>query len=332
MIINHSILQIFDLNSDLCIISQKEMDMSSENVNSYLEKHLQHIQSDVNKMSGKFNATSLFLKQLTSYLDKGLSFAEFSGYIGNTIYEQISRSDKPDSADLVITDFLENSIRFVAVLLVGSKIAYTHQVDNTNGVICNQIIRHYAILPNVNQKINCYAIINCKELTVEYSDEKRLIDGHDTFIFPERLLQCTSSISTKEAIKTIGKIATKIADEHGTNSAIILSKAKNYLFENAEVASSFSPKELGEEIFAESENMQNEFKMQIQQAKLPANVKLEKNIALRTGKNHKIKTDTGIEITYPAEYFENHDYIQFINNPNGTLSIELKNIGKITNK
>lgn len=45
-----------------------------------------------------------------------------------------------------------------------------------------------------------------------------------------------------------------------------------------------------------------------------------------------IKTDTGIEITFPTDYFENHDYIEVVNNPNGTLSIEIKNIGKITNK
>ena len=61
-------------------------------------------------------------------------------------------------------------------------------------------------------------------------------------------------------------------------------------------------------------------------------VKVEKNLAVKTAKNHKIKTDTGIEITFPTEYFENHDFIEFINNPNGTISIEVKNIGRILNK
>ena len=52
----------------------------------------------------------------------------------------------------------------------------------------------------------------------------------------------------------------------------------------------------------------------------------------KAGRSHKIKTDTGIEITFPSEYIENTDFIRFINNPDGTLSIELKNIGKIVNK
>ena len=78
--------------------------------------------------------------------------------------------------------------------------------------------------------------------------------------------------------------------------------------------------------------MQQEFKEQLQDAKLPDNVAIQKEFAQRTGRSHKIKTDTGIEITFPSEYVENTEYIQFINNPDGTISIELKHIGKITNK
>jgi len=53
---------------------------------------------------------------------------------------------------------------------------------------------------------------------------------------------------------------------------------------------------------------------------------------LRTTRNHKIKTDTGIEITFPVDYTHDQRYIDFINNPDGTISIEIKNVGKIINK
>ncbi|WP_405352536.1 hypothetical protein [Ruminococcus sp.] len=49
-------------------------------------------------------------------------------------------------------------------------------------------------------------------------------------------------------------------------------------------------------------------------------------------KSQKIKTDTGIEITVPVEYFEDDRYIEFINNNDGTISIALKNIGKLINR
>jgi hypothetical protein len=89
---------------------------------------------------------------------------------------------------------------------------------------------------------------------------------------------------------------------------------------------------MGAELFSGSEQMEREFEKQVNDKQLPKNIKLEKNFAIRTGKNHKIKTDTGIEISFPVEYFENPNFIEFVNNPNGTISIEVKNIGKITNK
>ena len=50
---------------------------------------------------------------------------------------------------------------------------------------------------------------------------------------------------------------------------------------------------------------------------------------MKKGRSQKIKTDTGIEITFPAEYAGNDDFIEFINQPDGTISIAVKNIGKI---
>ena len=49
-------------------------------------------------------------------------------------------------------------------------------------------------------------------------------------------------------------------------------------------------------------------------------------------RNHKIRTDTGIEITFPAEMLRNTEYVEFVNEPNGLISIELKNIGSIENR
>lgn len=46
----------------------------------------------------------------------------------------------------------------------------------------------------------------------------------------------------------------------------------------------------------------------------------------------KLKTDSGIEINFPAHFYGNPDVMEFINNPDGTISILIKNIGKVVNK
>lgn len=44
-------------------------------------------------------------------------------------------------------------------MLYGSRPAYTHQVVNDGTAVRNEIIRHYAILPNP-QKVNTFALVN----------------------------------------------------------------------------------------------------------------------------------------------------------------------------
>ena len=332
MIINKAILHILDFNSDVCVFSQRELDFSNDAIRIFIEKHLERIQLDSNRKHGTFNQQSSFVPILQNYLHGHSDIISFSTLLGNKLHEQILNSDRLDSTDFLVVDFSNENVRYIALLLLMNRVAYTHQVVNNSGKIYNELIRHYAILPSVSQKIESYAIVDCSTFSVDFLDKKRMIDGQDTFVLPDRLLECSSSISSKEAIKTINQIASKVAENHGVNSAIMISKAKNYLRENAEISSSFSPHELGKDVFADSEIMKSDFERHINEANLPSDIKITKSAAVRTGKNHKIKTDTGIEIIFPVEYFENHEYIEFVNNPDGTISIQLKNIGKIINK
>ena len=104
------------------------------------------------------------------------------------------------------------------------------------------------------------------------------MDGEDVYLLPDRLLQCTSVISSKEAVKVISKIAEKVAEDHGASTVEALSKTKTYLVENAENADSFSPQEMGADVFGSSPAMAQEFQQQVAEAKLPDVVAIEKGI------------------------------------------------------
>lgn len=332
MIINHSVLHILDFNSDICVFSQKELNLDSSSIKDFIEKHLAHAKSDSRGQPGAFLEESWFFSSLKAYVNSRIDFIAFSTEIANSIYENLLSEEKVNSVDLLVADFSENDDSFIAFLLMNSRLAYTHQVVKNDGTIQNEIIQHFAILPNISQKLDSFAIINKRTAEIIFVDKRRYINGKDVFILKEKVLHCLSNSSSRDVLKEVNGIVSKIAEANGINSAVALSKAKNYIFENSEFSDTLSTEELGKEVFADSDDLQHEYKELIQSAKLPEEIKLEKSLAVRTGRNHKIKTDTGIEITFPAEYFENHDFIEFINNPDGTISIELKNIGKIINK
>ena len=128
------------------------------------------------------------------------------------------------------------------------------------------------------------------------------------------------------------KITRKVAEEFGDNAGTRLAKAKNYMVENAEHSQTISPRELGEAVFRDHPGMEASFRDKVDQAELPDKAVVEPAVAMQKGKNQKIRTDTGIEITFPSEYYENPEFIEFINHPDGTISISLKNIVKIISR
>ena len=75
--------------------------------------------------------------------------------------------------------------------------------------------------------------------------------------------------------------------------------------------------DLAANVFNESEEMQNTFISASLEHELPKEVEVPKQYVTKKLKNQKIKTDTGIE---------------FVNHQDCTITIEIKNIGKITNK
>lgn len=332
LIINRVILHILDFNQGLNILSNKELDYSNPVVTGYIDKHIKHIKEDPAKRVGEFTDDSEALEYIKKYKNKEISFIEVSSYFAKRIYEEIYQSDDLNPMDLMAIDFSYEDIRYFAILSLASKKAYTHQVINDEEGVYNDFIRHHAILPGEGQKIDSYALIEMENLYLEYSDKKRRVNGEEVFIFPEKILSCNGAISGKETVKKANKLVREISEKYGQNSVITISKAKNYIYENGESSSVFSPFEFADRVFENSDQMKNELKSELKELDLPDKVKVEKKFAQRTGKNHKIKTDTGIEISFPSEYFQNQDYIEFINKADGTISIELKNIGKITNK
>lgn len=45
-----------------------------------------------------------------------------------------------------------------------------------------------------------------------------------------------------------------------------------------------------------------------------------------------LKTDTGIEINIPMEQYQDANQVEFITNPDGTISVLIKNINQISTR
>ncbi|MFQ9742146.1 MAG: hypothetical protein ACLRX5_06515 [Slackia sp.] len=116
----------------------------------------------------------------------------------------------------------------------------------------------------------------------------------------------------------MARIVEEVADEFGANAAVALSKAKAYVSEKADEEEFLAPWEVGAEVF-EDEPLQRRFEEAVAEENLPLACPWRRR-SQRVAKNHKIRTDTGIEITSPR-IRHNPDFIEFVSTPNGLIQI-----------
>lgn len=331
MIIKNAILHIFDLNSGITVYSDETM-LIDKQVEFFLSKHINKLYNIYNSKEGIFKTESSLKKQLDAYLNNDIDFIALSQKIAKELNDFIAKSAKLLSYDLIVCECNIDDTPLIMILKCDNRAGYIHKVVQDEHGTKNEIISHYAIMPNINQKITEFACINLNNKKIQFNDKKYSIDGNDCFLMADYLLQCNYNIPAKTSIKLVNDIAKKIAEGNGQDPTEAIVKAKACVVNTMKVADCLDAKKISAEIFPESPVMQKEYEAQIQEANIPEKVHLDKNRILKTENMHKIKTDTGIEINIPIEYFNNKDYIQIINNDNGTLSINLSNINTILDK
>jgi hypothetical protein len=177
-----------------------------------------------------------------------------------------------------------------------------------------------------------FAFINMEDWSLRFVDKKRILDGEEVYLLPDRLLNCTMPVSSKDTIKKVHKIVTKVAEEFGQNPTQAICQAKAVILEAGQKSERIEPAEVGRKVFEHHSGMRDSYMEQIEHASLPKVTEVDRDYAVRTNKSHKIKTDTGIELTVPSDFFNNTDYIEFVTNDNGTISINIKNVGEIINR
>ncbi len=335
MKINHAILHILDFESAVNVMSQRELDLEdSRQARSFVTTHVRRARESGDNKRATFADNSAFGGELKRYFYGEREFIDLSQQIAEFLGAELAKADKAQSCDILVADFDDDDdVRWFAIMMLASKQAFMHEVGSEGGETVNAIKRHYAILPNPSQKVTSYAVVRASTMEIGYVDKKRKIAGEDVMLIPEGLLQCDTGVSGKEVIDTVTRVVEEVAEEHGANTAVALAKVKAAVAEKVEDDEELPPWDIVDEVFEDSPQIKESVRSALAEESLPERVPVERKQVERAAvRNHKIRTDTGIEISFPAEMGSNSDYIEFVNEPNGLISIELKKISSIENR
>lgn len=331
IIIEKAILHILDFHSGVTIYSDTELPVK-DSIETWLLKHIERAWGSQDAKPGTFYDDSAFLKQIASYDAGELSFIDFSKQIAKTLEDAFTHAEEMPSSDVIVAAVSIDEVPHLVILRSNSHIGFTHQVNQTENGIQNEIINHYSIMPNLSQKIDEFAFVNRRTKEIKTAAKKYTLDGNPVIVLPEVLLECSLTPSPKEAMKNLSKAAAKVAESFGQDKVATEAAVKSYVAETMQQGTELDLQEAGKEIFHDNPAMQQELDTAIRDAGITEPVQMDPEATLKKVSRHKLKTDTGIELTIPTDYFDNTEFIEFNNNEDGTLSITLKHISNIVNR
>ena len=347
--VSQAILHVFDFESGSKYYSEAPLDLENRPTKSYVQRRLRKIVGNAESNHGEFAEDSGFAGELEHYLMGGAEFQGFSVQIAEWFWEELRRAEELEQVDLLVADFIDTDAvpvdanstdaevdaafdgpegkRFFAVVLLPRKQSFVHEIGGTN-----EILRMDTALPNPTAKIDTYVLVDCDSFAIDFHDKERSIGGQSIQILPDKFLQCSAAASTQEVFTEVSEIVQDVAEEYGLTPAVEVGRAKAAVAQQADRDEVVTPAEIGRVVFEDRPDVQQVFEERVREAKLPEEAPVRRGVANRLAKNHKIKTDTGIEITFPSDLADKPGYLDFATGADGTISITIGNVAHIENK
>ena len=330
--VNKAIVHIISPGIDNTIYSDCEIDLSEAPVSSYLIAHLEKMYEDPAMRTGEFSGNSGLKYHIAEYASGQTDFCELSENIAKRLQEGISQSEIALASDIIVCDCVIHERQMIAILKCDNKTGFTHRVVQADGQIKNEIINYYAILPPVTQRLSDCAFIEVEDMSIKFKGKSVTLDGQKVNLMSDVLLECEYGISPKEALAKVQKTAKEVTEEYGGDTVAADVKIKQ-LIKNTPVDEDIVETEkIAEAVFEASPAAREEFIQKVREAEVPETIEKTDYVEKRIEKNIKIVTDTGIEISFPAEYYRDEENVNIINNDDGTISITINNISQILNK
>lgn len=331
MNLKKAILHIYDINNDNFLFSQAEISRESLASQNYIEKINDKLLLGDCK-NGILDDDS-WLKALENVEE---TFVDTTITLAEKMFGIMKDNAAIPKGDLLfyLYDDDESLETYLGIIKLNFAEKYTHNVEYAEDAMVNQLIVNHNILPASNQKVEEGVLINVG--SKEYSlIEKAYIleqEGRCCY-FSEKFLHATAKKNIAQNIKEMKKVVEKVSDRYGENTYEKKASAQEAVRESIQQFGKIDNEYVAGQVFKENISAKEEYVETIKSKDVEPEI-LVRNSSKYEKKysKQKFKLDNGIELSIPADVYKNRDVIEFINNPDGTISVVIKNIDGMESK
>lgn len=329
--LKQAILHVIDRNFGDPIYSQVNLDLENGNTREYLIKKIQKLSSAQTK-TGTLKAESTMA---TLMAGASAAFTETSLAIVRHWYAVYSQSEDAPGADVFVVLFEKDTQPYLAFLKVNYHQAFTHLVGDAEGKIANDLIIHQSILSGKTQRADEGFTVNLTDQTYELIEKKYTFSGEKTAYLSQQVIESEPAASLDESVKTVKKVAEKVAKTYDMPKFDVVNNVKEALHETIATGGEIDTQHVAQAVFNDNLSAKSEFESaiseQVPTAKIPVSQDVQEIAVKKYGKQ-KLKLSNGIEMTIPLEVYSDPNLIEFVNNPDGTISVTIKNVEEVISR
>lgn len=267
ILIEKAILHVLDSNMSSPIISQSEIDLTSEDITDFINNHIIKLLNDPSLKEAEFIEESSLVKRESEVIKDNFDlFLQCSANIASYLFELMTKNIDISPSDLLLSLVNIDSILYLIILKFNYRESYTHLVNTNENGVSNQIIKYKTLLPSETQKVDEGAIINIDRGILKVVEKPCEIDGGRQYYFSDIFLRCRTNLSKKESVKVIRNIAQEVSRKYYNDIFEIVPKLKTAIYESSEETGNVEIEELAEEVFPESNEIQKEYIEKVKQA------------------------------------------------------------------
>ena len=325
IIIHQAILHVLDTTLDAPVLSGGGMELTAEKT-AYLQNHIEKLLASDEIRQYRPLPDSAFRNELEHNQD----FIDLSCRIAGVLFDYMHAHTTIPGADLAVVDFTRDGAPWLGILKLNYKNGYTHYTETVEGAPVNSIIQQRACLPTQSGKVEEGALVNLTDYSMRLLEKKYDIDGHKEFYLSSVVFQYTQAEPEKKKLQAIQEAAAQAVkdayeDEPHADAQVAMLIANQAADNDNQVSVEQVRQQLAEEypLAAVPFDDYVEKSEVLEEAAAPVTVTPAR---IRRMESRSIRTANGIEVKIPTELLNSDSELEFLHDPDGSVSLLIKNV------
>ena len=325
IIIHQAILHVLDTTLDAPVLSGGGMELTAEKT-AYLQNHIEKLLASDEIRQCRPLPDSAFRNELEHNQD----FIDLSCRIAGVLFDYMHAHTTIPVADLAVVDFTRDGAPWLGILKLNYKNGYTHYTETVEGAPVNSIIQQRACLPTQSGKVEEGALVNLTDYSMRLLEKKYDIDGHKEFYLSSVVFQYTQAEPEKKKLQAIQEAAAQAVkdayeDEPHADAQVAMLIANQAADNDNQVSVEQVRQQLAEEypLAAVPFDDYVEKSEVLEEAAAPVTVTPAR---IRRMESRSIRTANGIEVKLPTALLSSDSALEFLHDPDGSVSLLIKNV------